>query len=76
LFPLTCCFTQNNVVKFFKIGENNVEAVLQRLDRLTQDEARTTAAQALEVVHGLFRNMRMAMDGEQVRWICGVSCIE
>ncbi len=28
------------------------EAVLKRLDRLTQDEARTTAAQTLEVVYG------------------------
>jgi hypothetical protein len=47
------------------IGENDLEAVLQRLDRLTQDEARTTAAQTLEVVYGLFQNMRAVMDGEQ-----------
>jgi hypothetical protein len=46
------------------IGENDVEAVLQRLDRLTQDEARTTAAQTLEVVYALFQNMRAIMDGE------------
>jgi hypothetical protein len=60
------CFTQRNAVKFFKKGEKNVEAVLQRLDRLTQDEARTTAAETLEVVHGLVQNMRVVMDGEQV----------
>jgi hypothetical protein len=45
-------------------GENDVEAVLQRLDRLTQDEARATAAQTLEVVYGLVQNMRVVIDGE------------
>jgi hypothetical protein len=40
--------------------------VLQRLDRLTEDEARITAAQTLEVVYGLFQNMRDAVDGEQI----------
>jgi len=39
--------------------------VLERLDRLTQDEARTTAAQTLAVVHGLVQNMRGFMDGEK-----------
>ena len=54
-------------VKFVKklLGEKDVEAVLQRLDRLTQDEARTTAAQTLEVVHGLVQNMSIVMDGGQ-----------
>jgi hypothetical protein len=47
------------------LGDNEVEAVLQRLDRLTQDEARTTAAQTLEVVYGLVQNMKVFMDGEQ-----------
>jgi len=46
-------------------GEMDVEAVLQRLDLLTQDEARTTAAQILEVVYGLVQNMSVVMDGEQ-----------
>ena len=48
------------------LGENDVEATLQRLDRLTLDEARTTAAQSLEAIYGLVQNMRMVMDGEQV----------
>jgi hypothetical protein len=47
------------------LGENDVEAVLQRLDRLTLDEARTTAAQTLEVIYGLIQNMRVVIDGEQ-----------
>jgi hypothetical protein len=44
-------------------GENDVEAVLQCLDRLTRDEARTTAAEILKVVHGLVKGMRVVMDG-------------
>jgi hypothetical protein len=45
-------------------GENDIEATLQRLDRLTLDEARATAAQTLEVVYGLVRHRRVDMDGE------------
>ncbi len=47
-------------------GDKDIEAVLQRLDRLTQDEARITAAQTLEVVYGLVQNMRVVMDGEEI----------
>jgi hypothetical protein len=59
-------------VKFVKklLGDNEVEAVLQRLDRLTQDEARTTAAQTLEVVYGLMQNMNVLVDGEQTHMTC------
>jgi hypothetical protein len=46
------------------LGEKDVEAVLERLDRLTIDEARTTAAQTLEVVYGLVQNVRAIMKGE------------
>ncbi len=61
-----CYLTERNAVKFVKkhFGEKDVEAILQRLDRLTQDEARTTAAQTLEVVHGLVQNMRVVMEGK------------
>ncbi len=48
------------------LGEKDVEAILQRLDRLTLDEARATAAQSLEAIYGLVQNLRMLMDGEQV----------
>ena len=60
--------TQWNSEKFVKklFGENGVEAVLQRLDRLTQEEARMMAAQTLEVVHGLFQSMRVVIDGKQI----------
>jgi hypothetical protein len=33
------------------------------LDRLTQEEARTTATQTLEVVYGLVKNIKVVMDG-------------
>ena len=45
------------------LGEKDIEAILQRLDSLTQDEARTTAAQTLEVVHGLVQNIGTVIDG-------------
>ena len=48
------------------LGEKDVEAVLQRLDRLTLDEARATAAQSLEAVYGLIQNMRILIGGEQL----------
>ena len=64
LVPLsypTRCATVKLVKKI--LGENEVESVLQRLDRLTLDEARTTATQTLEVVHSLVQNVRVVMDG-------------
>ena len=63
-YYLTQCNAEKLVKKLF--GEDDVEAVLQRLDRLTQDEARITAAQTLEVVYGLIQNVRVVMDGEQI----------
>jgi hypothetical protein len=54
-----------SVVKFVKklFGESEIEAVLQRLDRLTQEEARMTGAQTLEVVHHLVNNVKIVMNG-------------
>jgi len=50
------------------LGEKDVEAVLQRLDRLTLDEARATAAQSLEAVYGLVQDMRVLIGGEHLLW--------
>jgi hypothetical protein len=47
------------------LGENEIEAILNRLDRLTHDEARATGAQTLEVVCGLVQHRKVVMDGEQ-----------
>jgi len=57
-------------------GEKDFDAILQRLDRLTQDEARTTAAQILEVVYGLVQNMSVVMNGEQTPSACNPASTE
>ena len=51
-------------------GEKDIEATIQRLDRLTLDEGRATAAQTLEVVYGLVQHKKANMDGENL--ICPV----
>ena len=68
LYHLAHCDAEKFVKKL--LGEKDVEAVIQRLDRLTLDEARVTAAQTLEVVHGLVQNVRVVMDGEQIQQAC------
>ncbi|KAF8258638.1 hypothetical protein EI94DRAFT_1707801 [Lactarius quietus] len=56
---------QGRFKKFAKklLGESEIEAVLQRLDRLTQEEGRITVAQTLEVVHGLMNTVKVVMTG-------------
>ena len=63
----TLPLAQFSTEKFTKklLGENEMEAVLQRLDRLTEDEARITVAQTLGVVHGLVGNMKVVMEGAE-----------
>jgi hypothetical protein len=58
---------QRHAEKYAKklMGEDDVVAVLQRLDRLTAEESRVTMAQTMEVVHGLVNNMKVVMDGAQ-----------
>jgi len=46
------------------LGKNDVEAVLQRLDQLTQEETRMATAQILGVVH------RLAMEGAWYLFCC------
>lgn len=67
VFDVLYYLTQRNAEKYINklFGENEIEAVLQRLDRLTQEEARRSAAQTLEIVYSLVQNARVAMDGEQ-----------
>ena len=54
-----------DIEKFTKrlLGESEIEAVLTRLDRLTEEEARMTVTQTLGVVHGLVGNVRVVMEG-------------
>jgi hypothetical protein len=64
--------THLDKVKFVKklFGEDDIEVVLRRLDRLTQDEARVTAAQTLDVVYGLVQDTEAFMDGEPILMAC------
>lgn len=57
---------QCDAVKFGKklLGESDIEAVLQRLDKLIREEGQMAAAQTLEVVYGLIQNMSVVMEGE------------
>jgi hypothetical protein len=59
--------TQHDTEKFAKklLGESEIEAVLRRLDRLTQEEGRMTVAQTLEVVLGLMNTVKVVMNGKQ-----------
>jgi len=68
LYYLTRCNAEKLAKKL--LGDKDIEAVLKRLDRLTQDEARIAATQTLEVVHGLIQNMKVVMDGEQIYKAC------
>jgi hypothetical protein len=52
------------------LGESEIEAVLQRLDRLTQDEARISVAQTLGVVHSLVGNVKTVLAGARSCMIC------
>jgi hypothetical protein len=45
------------------LGEKDIESILQRLDRLTVDESKFAAAQTLDVVCGLVKNMAIVMEG-------------
>ena len=62
-----CTIAKDGIEKFAKklLGESEIEAVLRRLDRLTQEEGRMTVAQILEVVHGLMNNVKVVMNGAQ-----------
>ena len=66
-YPVTYTLpvTQHAAEKFAKklLGDTEIEAVVQRLDRLTQEEARMAATQTLGVVHGLVDNMKVVMEG-------------
>ena len=52
------------------VGEEKTEAMVQRLDRLTQEEARQTVTQILKVVHGLVEFTKVIMGGKQIHHGC------
>src|SRR5712672_3143233 len=57
-------------------NDNEVEAILRRLDRLTLEEARMTGTTTLRVVYDLLKNMKMAMDGTPGSLINSLRCTE
>ena len=61
----TTLATERSAETFAKklLGDSEVAAVVQRLDRLTQEEARMAATQTLGVVLGLVDNMKVVMEG-------------
>jgi hypothetical protein len=65
---LQVVIVQRFAEKFAKklLGESEIEAVLKKLDRLTQEEARMMAAQTLEVIHCLVNNVKVVMDGARL----------
>ena len=69
---LTRFLTERNTVKLVKdiLGGHVVEPVLQRLDRLSQEEARNSPAQTLEVIYCLVRVMTVVMNGGQTHSSC------
>ena len=44
-------------------GKDKIQAVLERLDRLTKDEGLSAVAQTLGVVHGIADDMRVVIGG-------------
>ena len=48
------------------LGEKEIEGILHRLDRLTQEEGRITMAQTLEIVYELVNNIEVVLNGTQI----------
>jgi hypothetical protein len=47
------------------LGENDIEALLKRFHRLTQEEGVAAGAQILEDVYHLVEHARVAIDGKK-----------
>ena len=61
---------EKSVRKLFgENAEKKLEAMVKRLDRLTQ-EARQTVAPIFKVAHGFSENVRMVMDGGRIYQAC------
>ena len=48
------------------VGKDDIEDALKRLDRLTQEEARMAAAEALKFTHGINDKAKMLINGTQM----------
>ena len=64
-YSTLCYVFQRSTEKFAKklLRESEIEEVLQRLNQLTQEEARIAVAETLGLVHGLVGNVKLIMEG-------------
>jgi hypothetical protein len=62
------CATEKFAKKL--LGESEIEDVLEKLIKLTQEEARIAVAETLGLVHGLVGNVKLIMEGAR----CLVDC--
>jgi len=60
---LTWLFSEKHGKKLLE--GNDVERILQRLDRLTSEEARKTVTPTLEIIYGLVNNLTLVMQGAE-----------
>ena len=74
-YGILCSVAQRVTEKFAKklLGESEIEGVLQRLNQLTQEEARMASAETLGLVHGLVRNVKLIMEGVRCLGDCSQS---
>jgi len=56
------------------LEQNDVGAVLERLARLTQEEARATFGLILEVVYGIISDLTVVMEGDHMPCILLHAC--
>ena len=64
-YSILCSVAQRAAEKFAKklLGQTEIEDVLQRLNQLTQEEARIAVAETLGLVHSLVGNVKLIMEG-------------
>ena len=76
-FSLTFYFAQRPTVKLGKnfFGVKDIKEARQRLDRLLQEQAATTAAQIHDIAHGHAEIMK-SMDSEQRHPVSSSQSIE
>jgi hypothetical protein len=51
------------------LGEKDIGSVLDRLDRLTLEESKITAAQTFDVVYRLVNKMQVVMEGVHRQYV-------
>ena len=51
------------------LGEKEIESVLDRLDRLTDEESKMTVAQTYDVVCRLVNGMQVVIEGTHIKYV-------